>query len=86
MVELSEELVALAKKLRGDRFSGLPVTLIAAENPPIRCRKCQILLTGQPILALVTDKGWQCAEREVCKWRRQREFEKRQLSLPFMEE
>lgn len=71
-------------RLRRGRFEWDPVTLISASYT-IRCFRCHIPLGGAPILAIPTEKGYRCAEREVCAWRRIRNFQKRQLFLPFVE-
>jgi hypothetical protein len=84
MCEHTEAEKAEIDRLRRGRFGWDPVTLIA-DKYDIRCWRCRILLGGAPILAIPTEKGYRCAEREVCAWRRLRNFQKRQLFLPFGE-
>ena len=49
----------------------------------IRCHRCGELLSGRPVYASESDKGWACAERAVCAWRRRRALEARQLAFDW---
>jgi hypothetical protein len=71
------------ERLKRGRYEFEDVTLIPARYRSIRCIRCKIPLAGAPILVVPTDKGYKCADRTVCAWRRQREFQKRQLSFNF---
>lgn len=54
-------------------------------DPPTRCHRCGIVLSGAKILARHTRSGWACAQWSICRWRQFREQARRQLDFNFTE-
>ena len=73
------------ERLSRGRYEYEDVTLISPTYQNLRCCWCKVSLAGAPILVIPTDKGYKCADRTICLWRRARTYQKRQLILPFTE-